>query len=156
MSLASASCHLKPVAKIKCWHLTFLQTTDTLNLYVYLLYQHLYNGCHVTFRLRVCDYDYHLSGGDGGGVTPRWLPGERPLCFLFQMTKLGIFNETSGHFLTVFVTEKNRYFKPKHDLFLCLNIDLEMKFQHIPGFQKCIMPTFILWSGLINCFAEIW
>lgn len=64
-------------------------------------------------------------------------------------------NKTSGRLKV----NKNRYLKPKHDLFLTGNqvVKKETEFERrketrklqlVCGLQKCTMPTFILWLWL--------
>lgn len=55
----SALSFWSPVARVKCLHCTFLQTTDTLNIYISCLScRHLCSACQIMFRLRV----QHVSG----------------------------------------------------------------------------------------------
>lgn len=102
----------QPSCKIKCWHLTFLQTMDILK--------------RVHFNdIMCCVINFH-----GGDITPwhddrqardtclRWsFTGTLPA--VFMSTKLDIFRNELGHSSWV-CGDKNRYFKLKHDLFLTL------------------------------------
>ena len=71
------SCSSGPVGGMKCWQLTFLQTTDVFKLvHVIGQYQHFHNMCHTTFTLPV--YDLTVIGGDCGAVMGKKVAKLKP------------------------------------------------------------------------------
>lgn len=116
---------------MKCWHRTFLQTTDMLHLHVSFvsLLQHI-------SKQNSSGYMYvgwlYQSGGDGGGVTAQQnscQAPEPPSAFHFNQQNQ-VISLTVSTFSSCVCGNKTRHFKPKHDLFLTLT----------KGFL-CLKPT---------------
>ena len=70
----------QPSHQNKCWHCTFLQTTDALNVRIsYRSCRYFYSTCLITFKYHI----YKLSYEEGEEIVAdwqvRWLQSERTL-----------------------------------------------------------------------------